>query len=149
MSLESLKQIFIRDLDKLNEELDAYREETDLWLMAGDINNTGGNLVLHLCGNIQHFVGAILGNSGFVRKRDDEFGLKGLSKAELLTQIEATKKAVINAFEQLNAEDLNKPYPINVFGTEMTTDFFLTHLVAHLSYHLGQINYHRRLLGNK
>jgi uncharacterized damage-inducible protein DinB len=149
MSLESLKQIFNRDLDKLKEELAAYNNETNLWLLAGDIKNTGGNLVLHLCGNLQHFVGAILGQSGFVRKRDDEFGLKGLSKAELSDQIEATKNAVNTALTGLTTEDLNKPFPVNVFGKEMTTDFFLIHLATHLSYHLGQINYHRRLLDNK
>ncbi len=149
MSLASLNQIFIRDLEKLNEELAAYNDETDLWLIAGDINNTGGNLILHLCGNIQHFIGAVLGESGFVRKRDDEFGLKGLSKVELVAQIEETKKAVNTTLGKLSAEDLIKPYPINVFGEEMTTDFFLTHLVTHLSYHLGQINYHRRILASK
>ena len=149
MTLDSLKQIFERDLNKLNKELDAYTSAEELWILTGDINNTGGNLILHLCGNLQHFVGAVLGNSGYIRKRDEEFGLKGLSKAELSSQIDATKKAVSDALEQLNVEDLNKPFPINVFGHEMTTDFFLIHLASHLSYHLGQINYHRRLLANQ
>ena len=149
MTLDSLKQIFERDLNKLNKELDAYTSAEELWILTGDINNTGGNLILHLCGNLQHFVGAVLGNSGYIRKRDEEFGLKGLSKAELSSQIDATKKAVSDALEQLNVEDLNEPFPINVFGHEMTTDFFLIHLASHLSYHLGQINYHRRLLANQ
>lgn len=149
MSIESLKQIFERDLDKLIQELDAYQNEADLWLLAGDIKNSGGNLVLHLCGNIQHFIGAVLGESGYVRKRDEEFNLKGVPKTELISQIEITKKAVNDALAQLNPDDLNKPFPINVFGHEMTTDFFLIHLVSHLSYHLGQVNYHRRILTNQ
>lgn len=149
MNLDSLKLIFERDLNNLSKELDAYTNEEELWILTGDINNTAGNLILHLCGNLQHFIGAVLGNSGFIRKRDEEFGLKGVSKAELNSQIDLTKKAVNDALEQLKGEDLNKPFPINVFGHEMTTDFFLIHLVTHLSYHLGQVNYHRRLLANQ
>jgi uncharacterized damage-inducible protein DinB len=149
MTLDSIRQIFERDLTKLSQELDAYTRDEELWLLTGDINNTAGNLILHLCGNLQHFVGAVLGNSGYIRKRDEEFGLKGLSKTELSTQIDVTKRAVSDALAQLNDEDLNKPFPIHVFGHEMTTDFFLIHLVTHLSYHLGQINYHRRLLANQ
>jgi len=149
MTIASLKQIFERDLDKLNQELDSYKNEDDLWLTAGDIKNTGGNLVLHLCGNIQHFIGAVLGNSGYVRKRDNEFSLKGISKTELKEQIETTKKVVQQTLDSLNEEQLEKPFPINVFGYEMTTNFFLIHLVTHLSYHLGQINYHRRILANQ
>ena len=149
MTLDSLKQIFERDLNKLSEELDDYNNEEELWLLPGDINNTAGNLILHLCGNIQHFVGAVLGNSGYVRKRDEEFGLKGISKTELSQHIETTKLSVRQALDQLDEASLNKPYPVNVFGHEMTTDFFLIHLATHLSYHLGQVNYHRRLLANQ
>lgn len=149
MRIESLKQIFDRDLDKLTQELNAYQNEADLWLLAGDIKNSGGNLILHLCGNIQHFIGAVLGNSGYVRKRDEEFNSKGILKATLISQIETTKRAVNDALDQLNNDDLDKPFPINVFGKEMSKDFFLIHLASHLSYHLGQVNYHRRLLANQ
>ncbi len=147
MTIESLKLIFDRDLDKLKTELDAYSDENQLWLMDDGINNCAGNLVLHLCGNIQHFVGAILGKTGYIRRRDDEFNLKGVSIDELRKQIQTTKRVVQETLSGLDPEQLSESYPIKVFGDkEMSTNFFLIHLVTHLNYHLGQINYHRRIL---
>jgi uncharacterized damage-inducible protein DinB len=90
-----------------------------------------------------------LGNSGFVRDRDAEFSSGGVSRDELLTEIDATATVVKSTLEKLTEDDLAKTYPIEVFGHPMTTEFFLVHLTTHLSYHLGQINYHRRLLAKK
>ncbi|MDZ7624548.1 MAG: DinB family protein [Ignavibacteriaceae bacterium] len=110
------------------------------------VKNSAGNLCLHLCGNLQHFIGAVLGNSGYIRNRDAEFSKKNVPIRELVAEIELTAKVVEKALKNLPEEILEKTYPINVFGYEMTTEYFLTHLTTHLNYHLGQINYHRRLL---
>ena len=146
--LESLAELFDRDLDRLLKELKAYNDEEKLWIVKNEISNSGGNLVLHLSGNLKHFVGAILGGSSYIRKRDDEFGLSGVKKSELISEIKETKKVVAETLEELEEEKLTEIYPINVFGKEMTTLFFLQHLYGHLNYHLGQMNYHRRLLDN-
>lgn len=146
--LESLAELFDRDLDRLLKELKAYNDEEKLWIVKNEISNSGGNLVLHLSGNLKHFVGAILGGSSYIRKRDDEFGLSGVKKSELISEIKETKKVVAETLKELEEEKLTEIYPINVFGKEMTTLFFLQHLYGHLSYHLGQMNYHRRLLDN-
>jgi len=142
----SLIKIFDLRLSKLNKELALYTDENCLWKTPKGINNSGGNLYLHLIGNLNHFIGAVLGNSGYKRKRDEEFVIKNIPISDLQKQIDATKEVVINTLKKLNSDDFDAIYPINVFGTEMTTTYFLIHLTGHLNYHLGQINYHRRLV---
>jgi len=144
---ESVKSLFTRDLNQLKKEIESYQNEEAIWKIDKDILNSAGNLSLHLVGNINHFIGAILGNSGFVRNRELEFSLKNIPKTELILQIEKTIEVVHSSLDQLSEEDLKKEYPIEALGYPMTTEYFLIHLFGHLNYHLGQINYHRRLLG--
>ena len=108
--------------------------------------NSGGNLCLHLLGNLNTYIGAELGKSGYVRQRDLEFSMKDIPKTELFEKIESLIEIVDSTFKQLLEEDLKKDYPTEALGYRMTTGYFLIHLLAHLNYHLGQINYHRRLL---
>lgn len=146
MITESLKSLYDRDLNKLKTEIKAYQNEENLWKIDKNISNSAGNLCLHLIGNLNHFIGAQLGNTGYVRHRELEFSLKDIPRTELIEKIEATIKMIDSVLPQLNEEDLKKEYPLIVFEDTMTTDYFLIHLIAHLDYHLGQINYHRRLL---
>ncbi|WP_185144679.1 DinB family protein [Chryseobacterium phosphatilyticum] len=146
MITESLRSLFNRDLNKLKTEIEAYQKEENLWKIDKSIANSAGNLSLHLVGNINHFIGAQLGNTGYVRNRDLEFSLKDIPRTELIEKIEATVAMIDSVLPQLSEENLKKEYPLVVFENKMTTDYFLIHLVAHLDYHLGQINYHRRLL---
>jgi uncharacterized damage-inducible protein DinB len=145
MITEILSQLYQRDLDKLKIEIGQYASDEQLWTVSDGITNSGGNLALHLVGNLKHFIGAVLGKSGYVRDRDAEFASKDISKDELLTAIDETSEAVTSTLERLTPEDLTAVYPIDVFGHPMTTEAFLVHLITHLNYHLGQINYHRRL----
>lgn len=145
-TLASFQKLFLRDLDSLAAEISQYPTEESLWLLQGDIKNTAGNLCLHLCGNLQHFIGAVLGQSGYVRNREAEFADKNIPKEKLLAEIEATKKAITNTLSKLDSSKLEEEYPIQVFGESMTTEYFLIHLAGHLNYHKGQINYHRRIL---
>jgi len=144
--IKTITQLLLRDLEKLKTEISSFKDEKKIWEVSGDVKNSAGNLCLHLCGNLQHFIGSVLGNSGYVRNRDAEFTKKDISIRELVAEIELTAIVVETALKDLPEEILKKTYPINVFGYEMTTEFFLTHLTTHLNYHLGQINYHRRLL---
>jgi uncharacterized damage-inducible protein DinB len=141
-----LKQLFKSNLEKLKTEISSYKDEMNLWKISGDVKNSAGNLCLHLCGNLQHFIGAILGNSGYIRNRDAEFSRKDVPIFELVAEIEITINIVQRSFEKLKEDDLKKTYPINAFGYEMTTEYLLTNMATHFTYHLGQINYHRRLL---
>ncbi|MGE8527961.1 DinB family protein [Chryseobacterium rhizosphaerae] len=146
MIIESLRSLYSRDLNKLKTEIEAYQNEENLWRTDKNIANSGGNLCLHLVGNLNLFIGTELGKTGYVRHRDLEFSLKDIPKAELIEKVQATLSMVDTVLSQLSEEDLSKEYPLVVFEDKMTTDYFLIHLVAHLDYHLGQINYHRRLL---
>jgi len=146
MIVENLKTIFNRDLNKLKAEIAAYKNEANLWKTTGDIKNSAGNLCLHLIGNLNTYIGAELGNSGYIRNRELEFSLKNIPKSELVVMIEQIITIVDETLNQLKEEELQKEYEIKVFENKTTTRFFLIHLATHLGYHLGQINYHRRLM---
>jgi uncharacterized damage-inducible protein DinB len=146
MVTTTLIQLFERDLDKLKDEISLYESEEKLWVVKEGINNSGGNLCLHLCGNLQHFLGATLGETGYIRNREAEFKLKNVPRAKLLEEIAATRTVVTDTLEQVSKNELANDYPIQVFGEAMTTEWFLIFLLGHLNYHIGQINYHRRLM---
>ncbi|WP_420577561.1 DinB family protein [Ekhidna sp.] len=142
---DDFKQLFIRDLDRLKGECEAYSDESKLWIKVDGINNSAGNLTMHLCGNLQHFIGAVLGESDYKRNRDFEFSGKA-SFEELLSEIESTKQVIDNYFNNVDPASFSSKYPLELFGYPMTVNYFLIHLEGHLNYHLGQINYHRRIL---
>ncbi|WP_160711154.1 DinB family protein [Chitinophaga solisilvae] len=145
MLTEILINLFERDLSRLEEEIMAYDTEAAIWRIPEGIKNPAGNLVLHLCGNLQHFTGAILGKNGYVRQRELEFSTRDVPRQDLINMIGVTRRVVLTVILGLAAEDMEKTYPEKVFASEMSTGHFLVHLSTHLNYHLGQINYHRRL----
>ncbi|SKA44012.1 Protein of unknown function [Chitinophaga eiseniae] len=144
MLTEILINLFERDLSRLEDEITAYETEEAIWRVPEGIKNSAGNLCLHLCGNLQHFIGAILGQSGYVRERDREFSDKNVPRQDLLALVGVTRRVVLTVIVGLTPEVMARQYPERVPG-DMTTDSFLVHLYGHLNYHLGQINYHRRL----
>jgi hypothetical protein len=138
--------LFERELGKLQTEIEQYQDEKLLWETAGQITNPPGNLCLHLCGNLQNYIGTILGKTGYIRNRPYEFSVRDLTKTHLLVEIVRTKTSVISSLKKLDDASLHKQYPEEVLGYPMTTVFFLNHLFGHFGYHLGQINYHRRMI---
>ena len=104
--LEILIKLFIRDLEKLKTEISSYKDEKEMWEVTGAVINSAGNLCLHICGNLQHFIGAVLGDSGYVRKRNEEFSRKKVPLKELLTEIDETLKIVNKTLNDLNKEKL-------------------------------------------
>ena len=146
MLLTSLQTLFQRDLQKLKQEIELYQQESNIWKVEPNITNSAGNLCLHLVGNINHFIGKILGGTDYVRNREAEFADKDVPRTVLVGMVEETIQVVAASLQKVSPEQLQEPYPLEVFGYPMTTEFFLVHLAMHLDYHLGQINYHRRLL---
>lgn len=142
----TLTALFERDLDKLQQEISLYKDEKKLWETGKHISNSAGNLTLHLIGNLNHFIGATLGGSGYVRNRPLEFSQRDIPRDELLGMIGKTAAVVKETLGRLGESDLQKEYPLPVFDKPTGTEFFLVHLSTHLAYHLGQINYHRRML---
>ncbi|MBK9216640.1 MAG: DinB family protein [Chloracidobacterium sp.] len=146
MLTQILSELYERDLNKLKEEISAYADEADLWKKPGDTPNSAGNLCLHLNGNLQHFFGAVIGGTDYVRDRDAEFSTTGVPRDTMLADIDTTRAVVKDTLAKLTHDDLAENFPIEVFGHPMTTGWFLTHLSTHLTWHLGQISYHRRML---
>jgi uncharacterized damage-inducible protein DinB len=143
---QNLLQLYRRDLDKLITELEAYPTEAALWRVAGEIKNSAGNLTLHLVGNLNLFIGVKLGNSDFVRDRDAEFALRDVPRADLVQKLRQTITMLETTLPTLTSAVLEETYPLEVLGYPMSTQYFLIHLYGHLNYHLGQVNYHRRLV---
>lgn len=146
MVIESLTSLYQRDLDRLKNEIEAYQQENNLWKTDQKVTNSAGNLCLHLIGNLNHFIGAQLGNTNYVRQRELEFSTKDVPRSELIEKIKETAIVVDNVLNHLTEEDLNKEYSRAPGEEKMSTTYFLIHYLAHLDYHLGQINFHRRLL---
>jgi len=141
-----LQSLYIRDLTKLKQELELYVNEAAIWKTDKQIANTAGNLCLHLVGNLNTYIGATLGKTGYIRNRDLEFSQKDVSREELIQKVEATIRMIENIMPTVSAATIQQEYPMLVLAEKTSTEYFLVHLAAHLSYHLGQVNYHRRLL---
>jgi uncharacterized damage-inducible protein DinB len=140
-----ISAIMARDLRGLRRELEAYADERDIWRVQPGISNSAGNLTLHLAGNLQYFIGTVLSGTAYVRDRDAEFNRRDVSRAELLREVDAAIAAVA-LLSRVSDADLAKPFPQPVGGVTLATGDFLIHLTAHFTWHLGQIDYHRRLL---
>lgn len=146
MLVETLKMLFNRDLNRLKSEIELYQNESDIWKIQKGISNSAGNLCLHLVGNLNTYIGAEFGKTGYIRNRALEFSLKDIPRVELITKIKETIVVVDNALNNVSEDELKIEFPILVFENKTSTEFMLIHLTTHLAYHLGQINYHRRLL---
>jgi hypothetical protein len=138
--------IIKRELQTLKDELSGYENESDMWVLRDGISNSAGTLALHICGNLSHFVGAILGDNGYVRTRDAEFADRNVPREEVLRRIDETIDAVTKALENQTDDNLEEfpKFDFGKFAPEAPD--FLIHLVSHLAFHLGQVNYHRRLI---
>ncbi|WP_026464311.1 DUF1572 family protein [Adhaeribacter aquaticus] len=146
MLIETLIAIFTRDLNRLRSEITSYQKEENIWKVDGDIANSAGNLFLHLIGNLNTYIGKEIGKTGYIRNRESEFSLKDVPRQELLTKIDDTIEVISKSISNLDESTLTKEYHILVFDEKTSTEYLLVHLATHLTYHLGQINYHRRLI---
>lgn len=146
--IDTLKEIFTRDLNRLRKEIQDYKDESNLWKTEHSIANSAGNLCLHLIGNLNTYIGKEIGKSGYLRDRDAEFALKNISREEILINIDETIHAVSKALDRVDDKNIKNEFPALVFDKKTSIEYMLIHLTTHLSYHLGQINYHRRFIDN-
>ncbi len=146
MLIETLKSLFARDLNKLRSEIELYKKEENIWKIEGSIANSAGNLCLHLVGNLNTYIGKEIGGTGYVRNRESEFSLKNVPRTELLHKIDTTIQVVDQSLDKLDEHALASQYPVVIFDAPTSSEYILVHLATHLTYHLGQINYHRRLI---
>lgn len=144
--LPTIVDIFQSQLKNLEREIGSF-DHALLWAVKPGVTNSGGNLALHLIGNLNYYVGSVIGNTGYIRNRENEFSARNIPAAELLKMIQATHTMIANVLlNKLPEPALTEEYPIRVFENPMTNQYFLIHLSAHLGYHSGQINYLRRIL---
>lgn len=143
---DALRVMLLRELRALNRQIAAYTDDQSIWETAPGIANSAGNLVLHMAGNLRHFLGAVLGPSAYVRNRDAEFSTRELSREELSVEIERTIADVEHTLDALDDSRMESAYPLPIGERRVRTAEFLVHLAVHLGYHLGQVDYHRRIL---
>ena len=146
MTLIWIQTQLARDLRAFEVELDRFADEAQIWATLPGVNNPAGTLALHVSGNLQHFVGAVLGGTGYVRDRPREFSTRGLSRAELKTELQRALAVVETVLPKFDEARLEQDYPEAVEGAPIATGLFLLRLVAHLALHLGQAGYLRRML---
>ena len=142
--IPSMAAIFERDLRALAREVESYPDERDLWAQVPGVPNVAGTLTLHLAGNLQYYIGAVLGGSGYVRDRPAEFARRDVARSELLREIEAARTAVARTLRL--PLDVDGEFPEAVAGKRVRTGDYLVHLATHFAYHLGQLDYHRRIV---
>lgn len=141
-----LGPFLLRELRSLRRELEAYPEEKLLWALPPGLPNSAGTLALHLAGNLRHYVGALLGGTGYVRNRAEEFAARDVPRAVILDQISEAEAAVGSTLPRLTEEQMSQPFPEPIRDQHLQTGELLIQLAVHLSYHLGQVSYHRRLV---
>ena len=146
MNTREFANLFRRDLLGLQHQIEAFPSDDLLWQTLPGVTNSAGNLALHLEGNLSEYIGRILGNNPYTRKRDLEFSTRDLPKADLLARIGPLQQTIPNVVEHLSPEDLAREFPLLVLQRPLSTETFLLHLYGHLNRHLGQIDYLRRAL---
>lgn len=144
--MADLKAVLLRDIDSIAREVELYPDDATLWRKLPGIPNSGGNLALHLVGNLRHFIGKLLGGSAFVRDRESEFSDASRSREEILRMIAVMKSEVTAALDALTEERLEERIELPAVGGSLPIRRMLLHLSAHLSFHTGQLDYHRRLV---
>lgn len=144
--IADLRRMLLRELDSFKQEINLFPDDDLLWVAPGGVTNSVGNLALHVAGNLRHFVGAVLGNTAYVRNRDAEFNTRGLDRAAVLRELDAAIAEVASTLGALDSARMDQPYPLPVGGITVSTRRFLIHLATHLAWHLGQAGYLRRIL---
>ena len=146
MTGPTLAAIISRELQAIERELNAYHTEEQVWQIPSGLPNSAGTLALHAAGNLQHFVGAVLGGSSYVRDRDAEFNRRDVARAELIEDLHRAATSVRETLERIDRATLEGTYPLPVANRRLVTSDFLTHLATHLAYHVGQLDFHRRIV---
>jgi uncharacterized damage-inducible protein DinB len=144
--LDDLKVLYLREIATLERELDLYPDDASVWEALPGLLNPTGNLILHLAGSLQHFFGATLGKTGYQRNREAEFAKRDVPRSDLKQECSSARQAVLAAFENLTEDSLTRVFPVQFADAPFSTKLTLLQFLSHLAYHLGQIDYHRRVV---
>jgi hypothetical protein len=141
-----LAALYTRDLTRLIQELQAFPDTASVWKTAPGVSNAAGTLALHLEGGLRHFIGFRIGKIEYKRDRPLEFSARGVELKELIARLEAVKASIPTVIAALTDAELDAIDPSNGTDKPMTTRQWLVHLYGHLGYHLGQVDYLRRVV---
>ena len=145
MDKNEIHFFYQRDIQRVTDEIALFKDEENIWKTSGSIANSAGNLVLHLIGGLNYLIGTNLANTGYVRNRDAEFTTKGIHRGQLIEQLKELKSMIDKTLSSLTKEQLERSFPIFFDKENATINYVLVQLLLHLNYHLGQINYLRRI----
>jgi len=137
--------LYSRDIQRLIQELRAFPDTASLWQTAPGVANAAGTLALHLEGNLREFIGRQMGKIAFTRDRPLEFSARGVEQAELIARLEAVHASIPAVIATLSDADLAGTHAEPYMDKSVTRHWFLVHLLGHLNYHLGQVDYLRRV----
>lgn len=146
MTGTAIAAVMCRELGAIERELNAYGTEEQVWALPPGLPNSAGTLALHAAGNLQHFVGTVLGGSSYVRDRDAEFARRDVPRSELIAELQRAADVVRRTLPSLDAARFAEVYPLPVANRRVNTGEFMTHLATHLAYHVGQLDFHRRVV---
>lgn len=147
MTIHVVREILIRGLSKLEDYISQYESEEDIWYAFHGSVNSAGNLSLHLIGNLNMYIGGVIGNTGYKRKREEEFTIR-VNKDVLLTQIQETKEVLESTLQESLTLKLEEVFPVKIAGSSVSVHYLLLDLIDHFAYHLGQVSYHYRIIKN-
>jgi len=140
----TVQTILLRELAAVRRSVEAYPDDASLWRLPAGLPNAGGTLVLHIAGNLRHYVGRMLGGVPYERDREAEFARRDVARDALLAEIDAAHDAVEQSLATVSDDAIRAVFPERISGRAFATDDLLLHLASHLAYHLGQLDYHRR-----
>lgn len=141
-----LAGFYARDIRRLIEEVNLFSNEEDLWKTQGSVKNSAGNLALHIIGGLNYLIGTTLAQTGYVRDRDQEFSRKGIPRKDLVAQLEQLIPMITGTLTAFTADRMEAEYPLRFDDMNVPNSYVLVQLLAHLNYHLGQVNYLRRII---
>jgi hypothetical protein len=141
-----LIDLYGKELDKLKNEINAYESDELIWKSVEGAPVTGGNLCLYIAGNLQHNIGAMIGDSGYIRNKEAELKAKNVSRERLMEEIENTRQIVVDTLEQVSKSELLKEFPTKDFEEPVTTEYYLVHLLNNVGFNLGQMHMHRKVV---
>jgi hypothetical protein len=146
MLISDVCRVLDRDLEAFERELRLFPDDNVLWQTTAGVVNPAGALARHVAGNLRYFIGAVLGGIPYIRDRDREFTSRNGTRADLVAELEAARRAVRDALADIARVPLPEMFPEPVGGVPLRTQVFLLHLCCHTAFHLGQVGYLRRAL---
>jgi hypothetical protein len=143
---DDLMRLMVRELEGFKREIGLFPDDESTWRTVPGITNSAANLAMHVAGGLQHFVGALLGKTGYVRNRALEFSRRSGSRAEVIAELDQAIRTVRDVMPRLSEADLSGDFSPPVIDAAVGVRTFLIHLCAHAAMHLGQAGYLRRAL---